>query len=390
MHDEQHGGRAQAEHPGQMLEPTGTDDGDTMKIGFFTDSYFPEIDGVTYTIQLWRERLEQRGHETAIVYPDGAYEPEPYEYPVKSAPNPFYPGYRFGLYRRPSTLPEFDLVHCHGPGPIGILGRRYALKRDLPLVYTHHTPIEEYFHQSVPFDSVAAKLKELYPRLEERFLEPFDVVTASTNRIDRDVDHIQLPVGLNMEFFQATEADWYPDRTVIGYSGRISMEKNVGQLLGVAERLPEYDFVIVGEGPQRDTLEAKAPENVTFRDFLPREELPTFYSSIDVFLTASTADTLGLSTLEANACGTPVVAADAAPFDRTIGINNGERFEPGNLDAAVTAIRGCLGTDRETRAAVEEYSAAQTIEEIESLYRNLTSETPEAVAPTQPQPAAQD
>jgi 1,2-diacylglycerol 3-alpha-glucosyltransferase len=347
-----------------------------MKIGFFTDSYFPEIDGVTYTIKLWRERLEERGHETAIVYPDGEYEPGDQEYPVKSAPNPFYPGYRFGLYRRPSTLPDFDLVHCHGPGPIGILGRRYGKKHDLPLVYTHHTPIEEYFHQSVPFDSIASRLKKLYPALEERFLEPFDVVTASTSRIDRDVDHIQLPVGLNMDFFQSTEEDWYPDQTVIGYSGRISMEKNVHKLVDIAERLSEYDFVIVGEGPRRAGLEADAPDNVSFRDFLPREDLPVFYSSIDVFLTASTADTLGLSTLEANACGTPVVAADTAPFDNTIGINNGERFEPGNIDGAVTAIRQCLTTERETRTAVEQYSVTHTIEQIESLYEKLTNGEP--------------
>jgi 1,2-diacylglycerol 3-alpha-glucosyltransferase len=354
-----------------------------MKIGFFTDSYFPEIDGVTYTIKLWRERLEQRGHETAIIYPDGDYEPADGEYPVKSAPNPFYPGYRFGLYRRPSTLPDFDLVHCHGPGPIGILGRRYAKKRDLPLVYTHHTPIEEYFDQSVPFDSIASKLKQLYPTIEERFLEPFDVVTASTNRIDRDVDHIQLPVGLNMDFFGPTDEDWYPDRTVIGYSGRTSMEKNVHKLVEIAERLPEYDFVIVGEGPRREDLEADVPDNVTVRDFLPREELPVFYSSIDVFVTASTADTLGLSTLEANACGTPVVAADTAPFDKTIGINNGERFEPGNVDEAVTAIQQCLSTERETRAAVQQYSVTNTIEQIESLYENLANGVTDPVKPLQ-------
>lgn len=362
---------------------------ESMKIGFFTDSYFPEIDGVTYTIKLWRQRLEQRGHETAIIYPDGSYEPAAGEYPVKSAPNPFYPGYRFGLYRRLSTLPDFDLVHCHGPGPIGLLGRRYAKKKDLPLVYTHHTPIEEYFHQSVPLDSVASKLKSIYPSLEERFLEPFDIVTASTSRIDRDIDHVQLPVGVNMEFFQPTDQEWYPEETVIGYSGRVSMEKNVGTLLDIAERLPNYRFVVVGEGPRREQLEAEQPENVTFKDFLPREDLPTFYSSLDVFVTASTADTLGLSTLEANACGTPVAAADTAPFDRTIGISNGERFEPEEVEAAVTAIRQCLGTERETREAVKQYSVTHTIEQIESLYENLTDGatdlTPPAPKPRQPQ-----
>ena len=353
-----------------------------MKIGFFTDSYFPEIDGVTYTIKLWREELERDGHEVYVVYPDGDYEPGEREIPVKSASNPFYPGYRIPLFRRPSTLPELDVVHCHGPAPVGLLGRYYARKHDLPAVYTHHTPLEEYFHQNVKFESVADALGKLYVPLENAFLRSFNVVTASTERIDRDVEHVPLPVGIDMEFFRPTDEDWYPDRTVIGYSGRLSMEKNVSEILRVAAELPEYDFVIIGDGPYRDRLERDAPDNVEIRGFLPREELPIFYSSIDTFVTASTADTLGLSTLEANACGTPVAATDAPPFDRTIGPDNGERFAYGDLEAMVEAIETCLETERDTRTAVERYDVRRTMDHLEYLYRSVRSsaeETPTAV-----------
>lgn len=342
-----------------------------MRVGFFTDSYFPEIDGVTYTLQLWCERLSERGHETEIVYPDGDYEPADGEHPVPSLSNPFYPGYQVPTYRRPSKLPDLDLVHCHGPGPVGWLGVHYARKYDLPLVYTHHTPIEEYFHQALPWESVAGVLSNWYPTLESKYMTFFDVVTASTSRIDRDVDHVQLPVGVNMDFFKPTDERWYDGETVIGYSGRLSMEKNVAELFDIAEELPEYNFVIVGEGPRRPDLAARKPDNVTLRDFLPREELPSFYSSIDAFITASTADTLGLSTLEANACGTPVVAADAPPFDRTIGVNNGHRYEPGDIDAAVQAIEQVLRTDRDTRSAIEQYSVDRTINQLETLYEGL-------------------
>src|SRR6056297_1530393 len=220
-----------------------------MKIGFFTDSYFPEIDGVTYTIKLWREELERAGHEVYVVYPDGDYEPGEREYPVRSLPNPFYAGYRIPLFRRPSTLPDLDVVHCHGPALVGRLGRYYAKKHDLPAIYTHHTPIEEYFHQSIKLEPVANALSKLYVPFENAFLSGFDVVTASTRRIERNVEHVPLPVGIDMEFFQPAETDWYPDRTVIGYSGRLSMEKNVDQILRVAAELPEYDFVVVGRGP---------------------------------------------------------------------------------------------------------------------------------------------
>ena len=342
-----------------------------MRIGFFTDSYFPGIDGVTYTIDLWREELEARDHEVYVVYPDGDYEPGDREFPVRSVPNPFYKGYRIPTFRRPSTLPEVDIVHCHGPAPVGILGRYYAWKHDLPAIYTHHTPLEEYFEQSVRFASVANALSRLYVPVENAFLRSFDVVTASTKRIDRDVEHVPLPVGVDMEFFEPTDEDWYPDRTVVGYSGRLSMEKNVERILRVAKKLPEYEFVVVGEGPRRESLERNSPENVELRDFLPRDDLPIFYSSIDAFVTASTGDTLGLSTLEANACGTPVAAADVPPFDRTIGPGNGERFAHDDAEAMADAIETCLLTDRDTRAAVEGYDVRRTLAHLEYLYRSI-------------------
>jgi len=83
-------------------------------------------------------------------------------------------------------------------------------------------------------------------------------------------------------------------------------------------------FLIVGEGPQKEQLVEDAPENVKFMEFLDREKLPEFYSGIDLFITASTGDTLGLSPLEANACGTPVVAPNVYPFNNTMKSQNGK------------------------------------------------------------------
>ena len=342
-----------------------------MRIGFFTDSYFPEVDGVTYTLKLWREKLEARGHEVYVIYPDGAYEPGPREIPVPSVSNPFYDGYRIPLFRPLATLPALDIVHCHGPAPVGILGRYYAWKHGVPSVYTHHTPLEEYFEQSIGITSIANGLAKGYVPLETAFLRQFDVVTASTKRIDRRVSHVPLPVGIDMDFFAPTSEDWYSGETVIGYSGRLSMEKNVSEILKVAERLPEYEFVIIGEGPRREHLQIQAPTNVTLREFLPREELPVFYSSIDVFVTASTGDTLGLSPLEANACETPVVAPDVSPFAETIGPDNGERFPFGNTDTMAAAIERGLTRTYDPRAAVAEYDVIRTLDRLEAIYQRI-------------------
>lgn len=339
-----------------------------MKIGFFTDSYFPGIDGVTYTIKAWRERLEDRGHEVYVIYPDSSHKPDEREIPVKSLPNPFYWQYRAPTYKRISKLPDLDVVHCHGPATTGLMGRRYANKNDVKSVYTHHTPVEDYFVGALKSDVLSNLVGKIYVGYENRFLQSFDCVTASTNRIRRNVEPRKLPVGLEMDFFQPQEEDMFDEHPVVGYSGRMSEKKNIGEILKLAENMPDTKFVLVGEGPQRSKWEKKASENVDFKDFLPREKLPEYYSSIDVFITASTCDTLGLSTLEANACGTPVAAADVPPFDRTIEEANGERFEFGDIESMKNAVRKCIEEERDTRSAVEHYSLEKTIDELEEIY----------------------
>ena len=340
-----------------------------MNIGFFTDSYFPGIDGVTYTIRAWRNRLEDRGHDVYVVYPASSYEPDDREIPVPSLPNPFYGQYRVPTYRRLSTLPDFDVVHCHGPASTGLMGRRYAEQRGVKSVYTHHTPVEDYFVQGLKLESLAGIAGRAYVAYENRLLHSFDCVTASTSRIRRDVSPRQLPVGIETDTFRpVADSPFASDEPTMGYSGRMTRKKHVDEILRLAERLPDVRFELVGEGPVRDVLERGAPENAHFRDFLPREDLPAFYSALDVFITASTCDTLGLSTLEANACGTPVAAADVAPFDRTIGDDNGARFEHGDLDEMERAVDDCLEGDRRTRAAVEAFSIDRTIDELEEIY----------------------
>ena len=342
-----------------------------MKIGFFSDSYFPEIDGVTYTLKLWKQKLEERGHEVYIIYPDSdEYEPGENEIPVNSVGNPFYSGYNVAV---PTSLdfPDLDIVHCHGPGPVGIAGRAYASRRDIPSVYTHHTPVEEYFEQSMKSETAAGALSRVYVPVEEWFLSKFDVITSNTDGGRRNLEMQKLAAGVEMDFFQSTDSDWDIEGTVIGYSGRLSNEKNVDQILKVAERFDET-FIIVGEGPEKEQLQKNVPDNVIFRDFLDREDLPGYYSMLDIYITASTGDTLGLSPLEANACGTPVVAPDVHPFNNTIEEQNGERFEYGNLNDMEEKIRNCLEREYSSRESVRQYSMSKTIDQLEEIYRGLT------------------
>lgn len=347
-----------------------------MRIGFFTDSYFPEIDGVTYTLKLWKERLKEKGHEVFIIYPESdEYEPGDNEIPVRSVSNPFYDGYNVPISISSDNFPEdLDIVHCHSPATIGLAGRIHAYRNDIPTVYTHHTPLEEYFVQAVKSQTIADLLGKLYLRLENSFLGSFDKVTASTEEIPRKVENEKLAVGIDLEFFQPKQKSFVDelelDRPIIGYSGRLSPEKNIDEVIDIADEV-DGSFLIVGEGPQKQELVEDAPDNVKFMDFLDREKLPEFYSGIDLFVTASTGDTLGLSPLEANACGTPVVAPDVYPFNNTLNSQNGEKYSRDKEKDIKQKIEEAFSSNYRTREAVEKYSLSETINQVENLYREL-------------------
>ena len=347
-----------------------------MRIGFFTDSYFPEIDGVTYTLKLWKERLEKKGHEVFIIYPESnEYEPEENEIPVKSISNPFYEGYNLAVSMSSKRFPDdLDIVHCHSPGTIGVGGRIHAYRNNIPTVYTHHTPLEEYFIHAVKSKLLADLLGRLYLPLESYFLKSFDQVTASTEEIPRNVETQKLAVGIDLEFFQPQDTSFVNEldmnRPIIGYSGRISPEKNKDEFVAIADEI-DGSFLIVGEGPQKEQLVEDAPENVKFMEFLDREKLPEFYSGIDLFITASTGDTLGLSPLEANACGTPVVAPNVYPFNNTMKSQNGEKYSRDTERSMNLKIEKALSKDYRTRDAVKKYSLSETINQLEELYEEL-------------------
>lgn len=347
-------------------------DDKNLRIGFFADSYFPRKDGQVYTVKTWKKKLEDRGHEVYVLYPDSDYEPDEGEIPVRSLENPWYK-HHIGLPLSTSDVPELDVVHCHSPGPVGLLGRYYAWREDKPAVYTFHTPLEEYIPQVVRPKSLSEAVKKAYRWLDTKLLDSFDAVTSNTKEIPRDTDFTTLPVGVDTEYFQETENSFLDEedleRPLLGYSGRLSEEKKIDRLIDFSRGVGGT-LMIVGEGRDEERLREKASENVIFRDFIPREKLPEFYSGIDVFVTCSESDTLSLTTLEASACGTPVLAPDLHPFDSTIN-GNGELFIPGDGQDFRRKLEKVLKTDYDTRKAVERFSMRKSIDELVELYRGL-------------------
>lgn len=303
----------------------------------FTDTYLPTINGVTYTVKSWRERWQDHGGEMSVVYPraDG-YAPDHGEHPVRSLPFPFYGGYRLGVPSLPVETTDVDIIHAHTPFGLGLAALRAVRSTDVPLVASFHTPCNEYTQYLSPLASIARGLAGISRRYERWFFNRADIVVAPTDRaasyltdeLGVDGPVAVVPNGVDLARFRPSGGDAFRDRhdlpagPLIGYTGRHGYEKRLHEIIEAAAAGSEaWTVVLGGEGPATDELEALAADHgvdVRTLGFLDRDELPAFYSALDVFAFPSPVETQGLVALESIACGTPVVGVDAGALSETI------------------------------------------------------------------------
>jgi len=365
-------------------------------VAAFTDTYLPTVNGVTYTIKGWRDRWKDRGGRMDVVYPHSNHDPENGEFPVRSAAFPFYDGYRVGSPSVPDGVTDVEVVHAHTAFSLGLGALRLARDRDVPLVATYHTPTAEYTDYFTDIDPIADGLERLSQTYERWFLDRADLVLAPTEPTQtylQDSVGVSTPVrvlsnGVDVDQFRPVDATEFRERydltgTLVGYTGRHGYEK---RLFDLVEAAADFDATVVlgGDGPARQDLEQCAEEldgDVRFLGFLDREEMPAFYSALGAFAFPSPVETQGLVALEANACGTPVVGANAGALaDTVVDGTTGYHFEAGDVEGLRDGVRRALDDyerlsehclDRRDAISVE-----HTVDELGEIYADLAAPTP--------------
>ena len=325
-----------------------------MRIGLFTDTYPPYINGVSTSVLMLKEGLEKLGHEVYVVTVNN----ESFSY--KKEENVLrIPGVPIGIfdYRLTSMYPiralktiknwKLDVIHTHTEFGIGSFARLISKQFNIPLVHTYHTMYEEYVHYITKgyFNSASKKLVEyLTLFLCDKTIDELIVPTKKAKelfkekyKVKREV-HI-IPSGIDTIRFHKENVDekevfklkkefgLRKDDFVILFVGRIAEEKNIDFLIKsfkkIVKKIPKSKMFIVGDGPDiKELMELthslKLDKNIIFTGRVLWEKIPLYYSLCDVFATSSTSETQGLTIIEAMGAGKPVLAIKDESFEEVM------------------------------------------------------------------------
>ncbi|MFC6797620.1 glycosyltransferase [Haladaptatus sp. YSMS36] len=363
------------------------------RVAAFTDTYLPTVNGVTYTVKTWRERWQARGGRMDIVFPRASgYSPEQGEYAVRSLPFPFYDGFYLGTPSVPAAVEDVDIVHAHTPFALGLGALRLARDLEAPFITSYHTPTSEYAEYLAQREFLSNGLGRIAESYERWFFGQANTVLVPSKDTKRHLtDGVGIetrvevvPNGVDIETFRPTDGEEFrrkhdidEDRLLVGYTGRHGFEKSLGSILDAVADL-DYDVTVVfgGDGPARETLEARAADmamDIRFLGFLDREDLPAFYAALDVFAFPSPVETQGIVALEANAAGTPVVAVNAGALaDTVVDGENGYHFEPGDIagfrDGIERALANREALSKNCVARRDEISVEAAVDQLLDIY----------------------
>ena len=266
-----------------------------------------------------------------------------------------------------------DLIHITGPSDQGMLGAGLAHHRGLPLAASWHTNVHEYLarrsawflrflseHQAAASGQKIEDLTMLaaakFYSLAQVLFAPNPELCALLERTAGRPCHL-MPRGVDAQLFHPAKRrrDCEDRQTVLGFVGRLSVEKNVALLAQVQEELEQkgitdFRFMIVGHGSEEPWLRERLPR-AEFTGVLKGEALSTAYANMDLFVFPSHTDTFGNVVLEALASGVPaIVTPDGGP--PTI-VRDGQTGRIASDAEFASAVAGILA-DPERHAAMRQ------------------------------------
>jgi len=389
-----------------------------MRIMIVTDQYPPMVGGVPTVTHGLAVDFANRGHQVWVVAPSHGLrdvrrlEQKVRVYRFSSFEWPTYEGQRIPFlplmpFRNLIKKADPDIIHIHSPVVLGNIAQILAGGLRKPVIATnHYLPIN--LSRSLSADPLISKhfSKITYSYLVH-FCNRCEYVTAPTaTALKLLYEHgLRAPAqvisnGIDLKKFSPGKRDEHlrqrfdlPEgRPLALHVNRLSYEKRVDVLLDAAAKMSSNGFVaIVGSGPVEAELRAQAGrlnlgDRVKFLGFVRDADLLGLRRLSDVFVIPSEGDLQSLATMEAMACGLPVIAANSYALPELVHHEeNGFVFEPGNSDELASYLDRLL-TDPALRAQmgaksleiIAQHDRMQVLDQWESLYYRLANEFVEA------------
>jgi 1,2-diacylglycerol 3-alpha-glucosyltransferase len=382
-----------------------------VNIGLFTETYYPEMNGVANSVYLLKTGLENRGHHVYVFTTKSPKAPkvESNVFRVPSVPFIFLTQLRVGLLYHPKLADKIrklnlDIIHTHTEFSLGIFGHIMSKELKIPIVHSYHTTYEactHYITRGKIFDAKAKTFARKYSRVCCNSVEHVIVPSQKTRellikyQVNKDISVIPTGVELtkfNPDYLVLKDVNALksrygiePQDKVILYIGRVSKEKNLQEIIqfmhDYIKNKEHIKFVVVGSGPALKGLKKQVnklgmSDRFVFTGSQPWDMIGLYYQLGDVFVSASRAETQGLTYLEAFAAGLPVVAReDRCLKDILIEGKNGYSYT--DRDSFYRGLNQALFPDTEinySKNAIDiagKYSAQKFAYQVEMVYRQM-------------------
>lgn len=360
-----------------------------MRVAIVTESFFPQVNGVTNTVRHIVDRLLDTGHEPLIIAP-GPGLSRYRTVPVVRVRSVGLPGYKSFMLGLPDAsveraLAEFrpDVVHLASPIALGALGLRAARRLGLPTVAIYQTDIAGFArHYGIRADAAVGRWVGRIHRRATRTLVPSSSSHDQLEPLGVPDMHIWRR-GVSLDLFgpgrrsEELHAHWTRrngNRVVVGYVGRLAAEKQVRRLVELAP-IPGARLVVVGDGPARGWLEKRLPD-AKFTGMLRGDDLARAFASLDVFVHPGEAETFCQTVQEAQASGVPVVApAAGGPLDLVEHGRTGLLYDPADKASLRRSVESLVGDPalrtslaREALQTVGPRSWASVVDELVAVH----------------------
>lgn len=376
-----------------------------MKILITTDWYNPAVNGVVTSVLNLRRELELRGHEVRVLTLSQDLHSSVQDGVTRIgsvAAGLVYPGVRLRTVLAGRWVRELvewgpDVVHSQCEFSTFFLARRIAEELNVPLIHTYHTVYEDYTHYFSPSVRLGrravAALSRWVAARTDCMIAPTGKVRTLLQGYGVRTPVFVVPSGIDLRRFQRPPVpgcrasllaalDIPRENLVLVSVGRLAAEKNLDELLRFRAAMGDQavTLLLVGDGPYRAQLEREAADlglrapQVVFAGMVPPQQVAEWYQLGDLFVSASSSETQGLTYVEALAAGVPALCrADPCLNGVIRDGENGWQFRDfsdfmSKLETfrAHPELRRALS--EQAAASARDYSAEEFARRVEAIY----------------------